>query len=91
MRSELPPEARVVNGYPGDYHVRLVDLAEQIARQHTDTYPQFLRTFRIVYRHLAATVDGAMAESGMGMYAGMPTPPNVSAFLEKTDEELTGL
>ncbi len=74
-----------------DYHVKLIDIAEQMARQQANTYPEFLRKFRTIYRHLAATVDGVMAETGYGPYGGMPTPPNVAQVLEETDKEIESL
>jgi hypothetical protein len=54
-----------------------------------------LRRFRTVYRHLAATVDGAGADLGLGPFCPMgmqePQMPDVSKLLERTDNDLGNL
>lgn len=76
------------------YQVELVKIADRLASQGADAGEvTYLRRFRIVYRHLAASVVGVSAESGMmamGMGPGFPQP-NFAEIMEKTDQELSGL
>jgi hypothetical protein len=79
------------------YQIELVKIADRLATQGGDgSEATYLRRFRIVYRHLAASVMGPSIESGMsalamgGMMPGM-SQPNVGELMSKTDEELGSL
>lgn len=81
---------------PFDYHNKLIELAWDAASREASSIEDALRRFRLIYRHMAATVDGASAELGMGpfgpMMSGMPgmQMPDTSKFLATTDQELEG-
>ena len=79
------------------YQVELVKIADRLASQGGDgSETAYLRRFRIIYRHLAASVVGLSIESGLsammmgGMGPGM-AQPNAAELLQKTDEELGSL
>ena len=77
------------------YQVELVKIADRLASQGGDgSETAYLKRFRIIYRHLAASVMGLTIESGMpammGMAPGM-AQPNAAELLQKTDEELGSL
>ena len=79
------------------YQVELVKIADRLALQGGDaSETAYLKRFRVIYRHLGASVMGLSLESGMsaiamgGMMPGM-TPPNATELLQKTDEELGSL
>jgi hypothetical protein len=79
------------------YQMELVKIADRLASQGGDgSEAAYLRRFRIIYRHLAASVMGLSIESGMsamamgGMMPGM-AQPNTAELLQKTDEELGSL
>jgi hypothetical protein len=77
--------------YP--YQVELVKIADRLASQTGGSDTDYLRRFRTIYRHLAASVVGVSIESGMntmGMPPGFPQP-NAGELLLKTDQELEGL
>jgi hypothetical protein len=79
-----------------DYHVKLIELAQNMALEGADDQASFLRRFRTIYRHLAASVDGATIDLGIGPFGpigmpGMPGMPDVGKLLEKTDNDLGSL
>ncbi len=82
---------------PTGYHVKLIELAYQMASAKATSEADLLRRFRTIYRHMAATVDGAMAEMGFGPYgpmmSGMPgmRSPDASKALSATDTEIGNL
>ena len=77
------------------YQVELVKIANRLATRAGDQDDAaYLRRFRTIYRHLAASVVGLSIESGMlAMGMGMPgvQQSNAGEILRKTDEELSGL
>ena len=77
------------------HQLKLIEIADGLARSAPDqSEEEYLRRFRAVYRHLAATVHGAMQEAGMWPGAFGPTgpmPPNIGEFLNRTDEDLSSL
>ena len=76
------------------YQVELVKIADRLASQAGDaSEASYLRRFRIIYRHMAASVVGVSIESGMmGMAMGPGfAQPNAAEVLEATDKELSGL
>ena len=78
------------------YQVELVKIADRLASQAGDgDEATYLRRFRVIYRHLAASITALSIESGMhamamGMGPGYPQP-NAAELLQKTDEELGSL
>ena len=82
---------------PFDYHNKLIELAWSAAATGSASPTEALRRFRVIYRHMAATVDGAAAELGMGpfgpMMSGPPgmQMPDTAKFLSSTEQELTEL
>jgi hypothetical protein len=82
---------------PFDYHNKLIELAWDAAAQGSQSPTEALRRFRVIYRHMAATVDGAAAELGIGpfgpMMSGMPgmQMPDATKFLAGTEQELDAL
>jgi hypothetical protein len=90
--------ARLEGGFAvtpfGDYRGKLIDIAERIAAEGAKDNLDFLRRFRLVYRHLVATVDGTATELGFGPYGPMPMEmpgmrtPDIGKLLEETDKEL---
>lgn len=75
----------------------MVKIADRLAtRADDDDDVAYLRRFRTIYRHLAASVigvsieSGMMAAMGMGMGPGF-APPSSAEVLRATDEELTQL
>jgi hypothetical protein len=96
MEASENPSSREVDIGPFDYHNKLIEVAWDAAREGAPPQAEALRRFRIIYRHLAATVDGAAAELGFGPFgpmSGMPGMqiPDTSRFLTSTDEELQSL
>jgi hypothetical protein len=81
----------------GDYRAKLIEIAERVASEGAKDNLDFLRRFRLVYRHLVATVDGTAAQLGFGPYGPMPMempgfrPPDAGKLLAETDEELGAL
>ncbi len=81
----------------GDYRAKLIEIAERIAADGARDNLDFLRRFRLVYRHLVATVDGTAAELGQGPFGPMAMEmpgmrgPDVSRLLEETDKGLESL
>lgn len=77
------------------YQMELVKIADRLATQPGgQSESDYLRRFRTIYRHLAASVAGVSIEAGLGMAMGMPPgfpQPNATELLEKTDRELQGL
>ena len=76
-----------------DYRARLIDIAEKLAADGATDNLDFLRRFRVVYRHLLATVDGTATELGFGPFGPMPMEmtgmrPNVGQLLESTEKDL---
>jgi hypothetical protein len=82
-------------GFAGDYHVKLIEMAQTLASDGAKDLPDFLRRFRTIYRHLAASVDGALADLGAGPFGPMAMPgmqvPDVAKLLERTEGELGNL
>jgi hypothetical protein len=80
-----------------DYRAKLIEIAERVAAEGAQNNPDFLRRFRLVYRHLVVTVDGSAAELGFGPYGPLPMEmpgmrgPDVVKLLEETDKELDTL
>jgi hypothetical protein len=78
----------------GDYRAKLIEIAERIASEGAKDNLDFLRRFRVVYRHLVATVDGSASELGFGPFGPMPMEmpgmrgPDVPKLLADTDREL---
>jgi hypothetical protein len=78
----------------GDYRAKLIEIAEGIAKQGASDNADFLRRFRVVYRHLVTTVDGSATALGMGPFGpmemgmGMPVRPDVEKLFADTDQEL---
>jgi hypothetical protein len=76
------------------YQMELVKIADRLASQGSDqSEAAYLRRFRIIYRHLAASVSSVGIETGMaafGMGPGFPQP-NSADIIAKTDEELSEL
>jgi hypothetical protein len=95
---EAPVRGIVMNPF-SDYHVKLIELAQNMALEGAADQTAFLRRFRTIYRHLAATVDGATMDLGFGPFGpgvmsgmpGMPGMPDVGKLLEKTDNDLGSL
>lgn len=89
-----------MDGPFGDYRGQLIRISEAIAGRPGETDPaEFLRRFRIVYQHLAATVETSLATSGMTPF-GYPEPfprspdqirEGVRELLDQTDQGLTKL
>jgi hypothetical protein len=81
----------------GDYRAKLVEIAERMASDKATDQADFLRRFRVVYRHLVATVDGSANELGLGPFGPMPMEypgmrgPDVTKILGETDQELDTL
>jgi hypothetical protein len=82
----------------GDYRAKLIEIAERIAEKDASDNSDFLRRFRIVYRHLVTTVDGTATALGMGPFGpmgmemgGMPMRPDVQKLLDESDQELNSL
>jgi hypothetical protein len=76
------------------YHVELIKIADRLTSREGQSETDYLRRFRTIYRHLAASVTAVSIESGMGMAMGMPpgfTAPDASRLLEGTEKELEGL
>ncbi len=82
---------------PYGYHTKLIELAYQMASAGASGDAETLRRFRVIYRHLAATVDGVMVELGQGpfgpMAGGMPgmPMPDASKLMDDTDKGLESL
>lgn len=82
---------------PYDYHVKIIELAYGMAVARGGSDAETLRRFRRIYRHMAASVDGSIAELGFGPFGpmsgmpGMQQAPDMSKLLEATDKELEGL
>lgn len=79
-----------------DYHSKLIEVAWDAATRDASSTADALRRFRVIYRHMSATVDGASTELGFGPYGpmgGMPgmQMPDVGKFLSTTDQELERL
>ena len=64
-----------------NYQVALVSLADEIATHNAKGDEDYLRRFRIVYRHLAGTVEQS------GQARGTPG----AGLLQETDERLRDL
>ena len=80
----------------GDYRIKLVEVAERLALDGAKDNLDFLRRFRIIYRYLVATVDGAATESGYGPFGPMPMElpgmrPDIGRLLEDTARDLDDL
>jgi hypothetical protein len=81
----------------GDYRAKLVEIAERVASEGgAKDNADFLRRFRITYRHLVVTVDGAATELGFGPFGPMPMEmpgmrPDVPRLLDSTDQEIDTL
>jgi hypothetical protein len=78
------------------YQVELVKIADRLASQGGEvSETAYLKRFRVIYRHLAASVLALSIESGLSamMMGGMPgmAQPNAAELLQKTDEELGSL
>ncbi|MDQ3407390.1 MAG: hypothetical protein M3472_04455 [Chloroflexota bacterium] len=77
----------------------LIRIAREVAGDPSDA-PRFLRRFRVIYLHLAATVDGASARNAATMAGPVPVgwneyamqtgmmPPNPEKLREGTAELL---
>jgi hypothetical protein len=81
-----------------DYRSKLIAIAERLAAEKAADEADFLRRFRIAYRHLVATVDGTATALGMSPFGPMPSDfsgmiqrPDVEKLFGATDEELGGL
>jgi hypothetical protein len=79
-----------------DYRAKLIEIAERIASEGAADNRDFLRRFRVVYRHLVATVDGTASELGLGAFGPMPMDmsamrPDVPKLLSETDDEVGSL
>jgi hypothetical protein len=78
----------------GDYRAKLIEMAERVALDGATDNLDFLRRFRIAYRHLVATVDGAAAELGFGPFGPMPMEmpgmraPDVGRLLAETEKDI---
>jgi len=76
------------------YQMELVKIADRLASQGGDqSEAAYLRRFRTIYRHLAASVSSVGIETGMaafGMGPGFPQP-NATDVMAKTAEELDDL
>jgi hypothetical protein len=78
------------------YQIELVKIADRLASQGGDgSEAGYLRRFRTIYRHLAASVIGVSIEAGinamaMGYPPGMQAP-DATQLLAKTDEDLGSL
>jgi hypothetical protein len=80
----------------GEYRAKLIEIAERIANEGATDNKDFLRRFRVVYRHLVTTVDGSATDMGFGPFGPMPmempgSRPNISLLLEQTDVDLDQL
>jgi hypothetical protein len=77
------------------YHSELIKIADRLAEEPDQAEADYLRRFRTIYRHLAASVVGVSIESGLGAATGMMppgfAPPNSGELLDKTERELDGL
>jgi hypothetical protein len=82
---------------PIGYRVKLIELAYQMAMKSGGSEADILRRFRTIYRHMAATVDGAMADVGFGPFGAMgPGYPGMQApdtgkLLESTEKDIDSL
>jgi hypothetical protein len=84
----------MIGGSVEDYRVRLIQIAFDLATAGTGridpgAQAAFLRQFRTIYRHLAATVEtsagGVEPSPMMGMDPFMRTPAQVQELLDSTD------
>lgn len=82
----------------GDYRAKLIEIAERIAMKDASDDADFLRRFRVVYRHLLATVDGSATALGMGPFGPMGMDmttmgmrPDIEKLMSETDQDLTTL
>jgi hypothetical protein len=82
---------------PMAYRVKLIELAYQMAMGSGGSEADILRRFRTIYRHMAATVDGAMAEAGFGPFGpmgpGFPgmQAPDTGKLLDSTEKDIDSL
>jgi hypothetical protein len=84
-----------------DYRVRLIDIARELALLGSGTplgagdEARFLRRFRTIYQHLAATVEtsggGTTPNPMMGMDPFLRTPDQVRDLLDRSEAGLTEL
>jgi hypothetical protein len=79
-----------------DYRAKLIEIAERLAAEGAKDNADFLRRFRVVYRHLVATVDGTANELGFGPFGPMPPEwpgprPITGKLLEETNAEIDAL
>jgi hypothetical protein len=81
----------------GDYRAKLIEIAERLAMDGAQDNADFLRRFRVVYRHLVATVDGSASELGLGQFGFpemgpmAPMRPDVGKLLGDTDQAIEDL
>jgi hypothetical protein len=81
----------------GDYRAKLIEIAERLANDGATDNADFLRRFRVAYRHLVATVDGSAAALGMGPFGPMPPEmggfvrPDIPKILGETDQDIDKL
>ena len=81
---------------PMGYHSKLIELAYNMATFNSPSDAETLRRFRLIYRHMATTVDGVLMELGQGPYGpigpmgGMPMP-DTGKLLDETDRGLESL
>jgi hypothetical protein len=84
-----------------DYRIRLIEIARELALLGSGTTlavgdeARFLRRFRTIYQHLAATVEtsggGVTPNPMMGMDPFMRTPDQVRDLLDQSEAHLTEL
>jgi hypothetical protein len=76
------------------YQMELVKIADRLATRADQSDADYLRRFRIIYRHLATSVAAVSIEAGLGMAMGMPpgfSSPDATKLLERTEKELDSL
>ena len=80
-------------GHVRPYQMELVRIADRLAQAGEPDDVRYLRRFRTIYRHLAASVIGVSIEAGSAMPTGMPgiPSPHATEILEKTEKELDNL
>lgn len=75
---------------------KLIELAYDMATANSSDDAELLRRFRVIYRHMSASVNGLMLELGQGPYGPMgPMPgmqmPDAAKLMAETDAKLSDL
>lgn len=80
---------------PFGYQAKVIELAYQLASANSSGDAETLRRFRVIYRHMSATINSVMVEIGQGPYGpmgpGMPQVPDPATLMDETDKGLESL